>query len=169
MSNQPSTARTGVMWYIKVFSMVIWAIFSALVVAVGAVYGLTFWVNTLVDSRVQSDEIIKKIANRIRPYVIFDEKDTILADMGAMNYLHSIHVEVVLENPDAIPSYKITVTPNQFLSNVPILQVLEGHFYEVKTGRGPGYEFVYTIDVTGISAGDNVERTHARFRLEILI
>jgi len=181
MNEQPLKTR-GFIPYTKQLSAITWGVFTVVAVGVAAVYGLTVWVNTLVDSRVQSDEVLKKIANKIRPSVIFDEKGTILADMGGMSYLESVpHVERIVNDAANTVGYKITVSLKQFLSNTPILQVMESYGYTLNTTPGPGYQVIYEVSIgfqmitekdgnTSIAHGVTSEdSTHLRFRLEILI
>lgn len=53
---------------------------------IGAIYGLNSYIETKIDKITNDEQFINKISSRIRPYIIFDSKETILLDVGGYNF-----------------------------------------------------------------------------------
>jgi hypothetical protein len=58
--------------------------------------GFHFYVDSRVTSKLNNDEFIKKIAEKLRPAVIFDQNETILSNMGALAHIENITVKGVV-------------------------------------------------------------------------
>ena len=57
-----------------------------------AIYGLRSCVETLVDNRLKDREFIEKMAKSIRPSMIFNSKESIIADLGDSEHIESIKI-----------------------------------------------------------------------------
>ncbi len=77
----------------------IFAVGLTVAAIVGVIFGVKAYVERLVDKRLDSPETIDRLSKLIRPTVIFDNKGTILADLGAMEYIESIGVSGNEEQP----------------------------------------------------------------------
>ena len=80
--------------------------------AVAAAYGVIRFIDSRIEKKIGDESVIKKIASRVRPAVIFDENDSILVDQGGMEFLESIHV--THDENDRTPS-EIAVVPKKHL------------------------------------------------------
>lgn len=139
---------------------------AGILIAFFAIVGIIDW---RVKSVVESEEYIGRIARNVRPYVIFDEKGSILVEGGAMQYLVAaerkpMEVKVLEERGGKFQKLQITVRPNEYLANPPLVQALSSHEGLMLPNRGQGYEWIYDFDVAGYIGGDN----QVRFRLEIM-
>lgn len=136
----------------KTFFMYVCAVLTAL----SLIFGLGIIVYNLVDNRIKqavnNEKFIRKVAANIRPYVIFDVDESILADGGAMQYLEQICVEIKGETwenakPEEKHVYnlKIIVIPKSYLAHSPLIEPLSGLrdivIYDGE--RGTGYQWTY--------------------------
>ena len=140
------------------------SIISAVVVILGAVYGIPAFIDARINKIVQGDDYVRRIAKEVRPSVIFDSHGSILANQGAMEYLDNI--EVITNKPSglllAFPE-KIIVKPKQFLAQAPLLTLIDsGPAVVDRVERGEKFDWVYTFDDT-----EGMGRGYYRFRLEV--
>lgn len=140
---------------------------AGIVVTVFAVIGglllLTKYIDYEIDIKVNDSAYIKKVSSTIRPSVIFDQKGSILADMGAMDYIDDIKInkrgELLLE---------IKVSPRKFLAMPPVLECLDGS-YAVDTKRGNKFDWIYELKGVQHPVTDkSAIISNERFRLEVL-
>ena len=144
------------------------------IVGVLVALGTAFYVGVeFIDWRVRSvvaeNEFIERVAREVRPYVIFDQRGSILSDGGAMAHLvrieeHPIEVVLAEEDSGGFHDLVIHVRPELNLATAPILEVLSTHDGVVRPERGIGYEWIYYFHIGGYTGGDG----DAVFRLEIL-
>jgi len=72
-----------------------------------------------IDQKINNPEFIKKVAGEVRlPFAIFDEKNRILYDNGALEYIDDINVEI--DKDENIK--QITIKPKKFMSIAPLLE-----------------------------------------------
>ena len=71
---------------------VFFAVVSAVIVLVAAYHGLNYYIDVRIDSKINNADFLKKLGRSIRPSLIFDEKGSILADMGAVPFVTNIFV-----------------------------------------------------------------------------
>jgi len=86
---------------------------------IAGLYGLEKYIDSCIDQAINNDRFIKKVASHIRPFIIFDAKGTIHADMGAMQYLERIEVDT-----EYSLGFKIIITPKHHLIYEPVLEKL---------------------------------------------
>ena len=140
----------------------------AILTAAGLIFGLAVAVPRFVDSRVESkihdEQFIRQVASQVRPFVIFDDKGSILVDGGACESLE--HIDVSTGKPEGTTSVKIVVTPKYHLPYAPLVEKLgAGRFiHSPETKRGPGHQWIYDFEVVHWED----DPVPLRFRLEIL-
>lgn len=137
---------------------------AGLTVLAMAFLGIPRFIDDRIDKRVHSPEFIRKVAARISPAsVIFDHNGTILFDEGAMKCcIDSIDVFVTRKGK-GLYAEKIVVHCKEVLLFPPILQPLDPDTYIIAEERGPPYDWIYNLELTG-SSSPNVTK---RFRLDV--
>ena len=142
------------------------------VVALAGVVGAYYLLDQRTDEKIQkaleSDSVIRKIAAQVRPAVIFDQKGSILADLGGMQHLESISVPVPINarfDPNVGPTTQtVIVTPKYHLAHEPLLESVDDATWIFSWSRGKGHEWVCSI----VSDSAQPGQTDFRFRLEII-
>ena len=133
-------------------------------VLIGAIYGLNSYIETKIDKITNDEQFINKISSRIRPYIIFDSKETILLDMGGLQFLEKIKV---VPGDDNTKPPKIIVTPKKYMDHAPLLTCLKLVHMVLSVERGKNLDWEYTL-------GNFIETKPPRvlpveqFRLEII-
>lgn len=132
--------------------------------AIGLIIAIVLGINELIDRRIENEQFIRKVAAHIRPYVIFDVNESILADGGAMQALEQIKVEIGTE--DGTLPVKIVVTPKYHLAHPPLIEKLgAGRFIHTPNPkRGVGHQWIYEFEVVHWEE----DETPVCFRLEII-
>jgi len=139
----------------------------ALIVSVATLFGLYHGLNQYVDSRIQakisSPSFLRELARSVRPSVVFDENESIIADIGAMTYLESI--EITNDDKEIL---KIVVKPKEYLGIEPVLEPLD-EAYAIKAERGSGYDWIFQLNSMNVVVYDGPkEKRPERFRLELI-
>jgi hypothetical protein len=114
---------------------------SAIVVFVGAWYGLNAHVLNLIENKINDPSFIQKVSREVRPSSIFDHNASVLADSGGMRYINEI--TVALDDKTKEPN-RITLSPNRFLGTAPIVECLNSSF-DMKATRGKKYDWTYEL------------------------
>ena len=133
-------------------------------VLIGAIYGLNSYIETKIDKITNDEQFINKISSRIRPYIIFDSKETILLDTGGLQFLEKIKV---VPGDDNTKPPKIIVTPKKYMDHAPLLTCLKLVHMVLSVERGKNLDWEYTL-------GNFIETKPPRvlpveqFRLEII-
>ncbi len=132
---------------------------------VGAIYGVLAFIDSRIENFVRQEQFIKKIASHVRPYVIFDAKESILADGGAMQYIENI--DTVFNGDKELT--EIIVTPKVHLPIAPTLESL-GEVFAITSKRGKKFQWIYemgSIDCLLLESSAE-HRGINRFRIEII-
>jgi len=127
--------------------------------------GILEFVDYLVERKVKSDEFIQAVAANVRPFLVFDETEAILADKGAWQYIDKIEVTPgnAGEEPDAI-----TVFPKIVLNVAPILESLDADFV-INERRDGNMNWTYELgSIDRLLLESSATLTRWRFRLEII-
>jgi hypothetical protein len=147
---------------------VLTAIF-ALIVSAATIFGLYHGLNQYIDARIyakmSNPSFLKELSRSIRPSVVFDEKQSIVADIGAMTYLEKI----VIKKGDN-DTLKIFVTPKEYIGIEPVLEALDSA-YAIQAERGSGYDWIFQLNSMNLvrQEGPNPDETRPqRFRLELI-
>ena len=137
-------------------------VLAALLGTVAGVYAFTAFIDWRIDKRVADAEFLRKLANSVRPGVIFDENSSILVDQGGMKLIDALSVEV--DPKDRLPS-KITLVPKEHLAHAPLIQTLEVEAIDFTVTRGKGLSWIFELDY--LMSNDQFDGRR-RFRIEIL-
>jgi hypothetical protein len=136
---------------------------ASIVALIGAFYGLTSYVETLVDKRLKDREVIEKLAKVIRPSVIFNSNEAILADLGASEYIESIKIVRYFDKENKIP-VSIEVKCKKFLPLAPLLTSIDQYTFAESAERGAGFMWIFKLEPLGYTEN----APPFRFRLEVL-
>lgn len=133
---------------------------------------LTTWIGfeshltQIVDKRINDPEYIKKVADQVRPYLIFDGNGIIVTDGGALQYLDSIVVlEKEIFSGDSYYPRKMSIKPKTFLANDPIIQCIVNELFDIKISRTAPIGWIVQMS---FSMGPIGDPQNLRFRLEIV-
>ncbi len=140
---------------LKVLEVVGWLI--SLVVGI---YGFVKFIDYRVGKVIRDPSFVKELSGSLRPYAIFDEKETILVDRGAMDFIETI--EVMLKAGSKLPE-KIIVHPKVHLDQAPILIPLGPDMSSIKESRGKKFDWIYEIEYISYS-----EREQRKFSIEVI-
>lgn len=93
----------------------------------GGAYGLKKYIDSCIGNVINDDQFVKKVANHIRPFIIFDAKSpiaTIYKNKGGMEYLER-KPEIRADIKQRHSWFKIVITPKQHLASEPFLEQLK--------------------------------------------
>lgn len=143
---------------------------GVIIVIVSGIYTLGQYVDNRIKHTVNDEQFIKKVASHVRPYVIFDENETIHVDGGAMQYLEKIEVEQVVRKAEeqSLPGFNIIITPKSHLAYAPLLETITPTMFYVTHKRGSHHQWIYELTAGWTVEGPDGEKEPSRFRLEIL-
>jgi hypothetical protein len=103
-------------------------------VCVAAFYGVLTFVDGRIEKQINDADFLKKLARKVRPSLVFDERGSIIADMGAVPLIKNITVSKGPED-----SFTIVVSPIDFLAVEPVLEPLDD-LYVVLSERGQKFD-----------------------------
>ena len=126
---------------------------------IGGIYGFTKYIDSRITKKLGDSEFVRGIAQLLRPYAIFNEKNAIIVDRGAMSFIENIKIS---KNKNNLPD-KIILKLKSHQATAPILISLDNDMCTIKEERGEKFEWVYNIQYEGWNPKD--ER---RFNVEIV-
>jgi len=126
----------------------------------GIIYGLDQYIQHKIHEITGSDDYLRRVAAHVRPFVIFDQDGSFLADSGAMTYINSISADLKLEGG----LQRVVVSPNCLLTYPPLLEPIDNTQWSVTPTRGKGYDWIYLMSCSSFAGGTK----DFRFRLEII-
>jgi len=127
-------------------------------------FAIQQYIGYLVDKKVHEENFIDNIASRVRPFVIFDQNGSILAEKGARKFIDKIEVE--RNKKDGVPiSVKVAFT--KAFGVVPVLECLDDIFV-ITYRRGTMYEIIYGLGRVNFLTFHGATISNWRFRLEIV-
>jgi len=142
-------------------------IVGALIGAASMYFSLINRINIVVEQKLNDEQYMSKVLSNLRPYVIFDQNESILIDGGAMAYIDSIKVNGEMQNLSVgevkVPK-EIIISPKKFLAPEPSLQSYDDS-YEIHSKRGHKFDIIYELRGTGYVMN---ESTQYRFRIDII-
>jgi hypothetical protein len=142
---------------------VVYAVVGAIVFLVAAYHGLNSYLDSRIDSKINNADFLKKLARSVRPPLVFDEKGSIVADMGAVPFVNNISVS---KGPK--DSFKIVVSPVEYLGVEPVLEALDDN-YTIRAERGQKFDWVFHLSgIQTLVLESSPKRDRQRFRLEII-
>lgn len=124
------------------------------------IYGFVKFIDYRVGKVIRDPTFVKELSGALRPYAIFDEKEAILVDRGAMAFIETIEVRMNVK--DALPE-KIIVHPKVHLDQCPILIPLDTDSSAIKEFRGKKFDWIYEIEYIGYS-----DREQRKFSIEVI-
>lgn len=145
----------------KVTASEIMKALAGIVVTLAVLYGVYSYVDWRIEKKINNSEFIRKISSNVRPSVVFDSRESIEIDLGAMQFIKKIEV---LPSKDPRFPKKIVVSPKVYLAHAPFLTTLDGTEFTISTERGQKFDWVYHLNVNKHLS--NIKKT--RFRLEIV-
>jgi hypothetical protein len=142
---------------------VVYAVVGAIVFLFAAYHGLNSYLDSRIDSKINNADFLKKLARSGRPSLVFDEKGSIVADMGAVAFVNNISVT---KGPK--DSFKIVVSPVEYLGVEPVLEAVDGN-YAIRAERGQKFDWVFHLSgIQTLVTESSPKRDRQRFRLEII-
>ena len=116
---------------------------------------------SLAQPNPQSDSGKTKV--ELRPFMIFDQKETILDNNGALDYIEDIKVNTKdISGYDIIQS--IVIYPKMHLDQIPFLEPQRDASYAIASEeRGKKFEIIYNLKEVGFVRTE----LNPKFRLEI--
>ena len=145
----------------KNYTARVWQIITAISILVAIVAGYNALESRLdkkIEEKINDPQFIETLSANLRPYLIFDNKEIIFFDRGALKYIEEIKVVHLHNIPDTI-----IVTPKNFLPTAPLIEPLGPTGFEITAERGKNLTWVYKLEWQSTSAG-----LTEKFRLEIL-
>ncbi len=109
---------------------IVYAVFGVIVFLFTAYHGLNSYLDYRIETRISNPAFLKKLAMTVRPSLIFDEKESIIADMGAAALIDNITV-----SKDKKGNFEIVITPLEYLGAEPALEALDFN-YSITAERG---------------------------------
>lgn len=141
------------LWWISPANLII-----GFIAGIIAVFGF-------IDSRVakikEDPNFMQEVAKQVKPYIIFNEKGSILFDNGASKYIDVLEINVD-EDRDVFKDFTIYVNFNKHFSYPPYLESLNGNEFVIKENRGKKHDWIYKLNQSS-SIGQEY-----RFRLELI-
>lgn len=159
-----SELKRDKIFYLKTGIGLVFGAIAVLAMVFGAYHGLNWYIDYRIDNKISHPEFRSSVARSIRPSVIFNENNSILADMGAMAFIDNINVD---KHDRGLIT--ITVTPKKFIAVPPVLECLDALVEIAEIKRGTKYDLVYElkeVDFLVMSSPGNIK--NVRFRLELL-
>jgi hypothetical protein len=142
---------------------VVYALVGAIVFLVAAYHGLNSYLEARIESKINNADFLKKLARSVRPSIVFDERGSIVADMGAVPFVNNISVSKTPKD-----GFKIVVSPVDYLGVEPVLEALDGN-YTIRVERGQKFDWVFHLSgIQTLVLESSPKRDSQRFRLEII-
>lgn len=136
--------------------------FLGVAALIAAIYGFGVYVDSRVERLVHDEAFLKRLSVSVRPSCIFDQKGSIVVEMGAMDYIDSIDVTA---DPNGDFPSTITVHPKHYMAHAPLLSTVDPFVMTVSAERGAKFDWVYTVSY--VHVGEHPAVT-IRYRLEVL-
>ena len=140
---------------------VIFGVMSAAILLFGGYHGLNSYLDRRIEARISNPAYLQKLARSVRPSLLFDDKGSIVADMGAGTLVKNISIS---KNDKG--GLDIIITPLEYIGIEPVLEALD-HGYNIEGERGEMFDWRFHL-----SGSSNYkfgpEATRNRFRLELI-
>lgn len=126
------------------------------------------WIRKSIDENVSaklSDEkVIRQIAERVKPSIIFDANESIISDMGGRQFVKDIRVT---ERTDSKLPKRIVIDCTRHFASAPVMTALHDSVaIFTKPGRLDSWEFEISWIVSGIEHEDDDAKR--LYRLEFI-
>lgn len=126
-------------------------------------HGFNGYMDYRIDNRIKNPDFLREIARRIRPSLVLNDKGSIIADMGAVQYINDIKV---LKGEKG--KIQIIIIPNEYFGIEPVLEALDAE-YAIHAERGSKFSWIFKLyAIQQIVAESSPQRDIERFRLELI-
>lgn len=125
---------------------------------IGSIYGFAKFIDSRISKKLGDTEFVKGIAQLLRPYAIFNEKEEVIVDRGAMSFIEDMEITMNGELPK-----EIVLKLKEHKATAPVLLSLDNDMCTIKERRGKKFDWIYSIEYHGWNKKD--ER---RFNVEIV-
>lgn len=126
-------------------------------------HGFNSYIDWRIDNRIKNSDFLHQLARHVRPSLVFDDNGSIIADMGAIQYISDIKVSKGDKN-----SVLIIISPNEYLGVEPVLEALDAE-YSIHAKRGQKFDWIFNLyPIQQLVMELSPERDNERFRLEII-
>jgi hypothetical protein len=144
---------------------------AALIMGVGLLFlrGRKYIEDRISDA-LKKEEVLKQMSLLVKPDMVFDQTEAVLADRGASGFIRErgIHVKMggLFGKPDTrqVP-IEILIEFSKHLAVPPLLTALNADVVNITTKKGKGFDWLYTLDYS--MGGDYDETYTHKYRLEI--
>lgn len=144
----------------------VWEIIIAIGIIVGILAVGWSFENRIVKrilTELRDPDVLREIAELIRPSLIFDHNGSILTDSGAGQFIKKIEVEMTKGEPS-----KIIISPTEHLNTPPILECLNYNFDITPTRTGKSDWLFELSSPSYMVTEGSPERKEWLFRLEVV-
>lgn len=148
-----------------------WTIIGALVAIVALLFTITSYLISSLDKKMEekiSDpNFIKQLAKEIRlPFLIFDENNVVLSDVGGYELLESFEI---IKNEKGDIS-EIRITPKSYLATAPILEIIGTNMNFLEPKRIENISWLFEVDTGygGFLVTESYKDPIRKFRLTII-
>jgi hypothetical protein len=157
-------------------SEVDWSAVLPIVSAVALILSVGLWflkARKYIDDRIvdalKKEDVLKQVALLVKPDMVFDQMESILADRGAAAFIRERGIHVKMGNPFRVGNkfvpVEIEIEFTKHLSTAPLLTALNADVATITTKRGKNFDWIYMFDYS-MSGDYDANYTH-KYRLEI--
>ncbi len=142
----------------------------AVVAFVATILGLRRLLDGHIAKALERREVVDRLALLVKPDMVFDQTEAVLADRGASSFIRErgIHVKMggLFGKPDTrqVP-VEILIEFSKHLAVPPLLTALNADVVTITTKRGKNFDWLYILDYS--MGGDYDESYTHKYRLEI--
>ena len=155
-----------------------YAVIAAAVLLFASYHGFNSYIDSRISAKTADPDFLKALAKKVRPSLIFNEKGSITADMGASSLIEQITVSsetIMVPSKHGGPGaprleYKIIIPPREYLGVEPTLEALD-FGYSIAVERGEKFNWVYRLyRISYLICAESPPKPdiYERFRLEII-
>ena len=141
----------------------IYALVGTVIFLFVSYHGLNNYIDRRIDNKINNSDFLHELARHVRPSLVFNDNGSIIADMGAVQYIIDIKVSKGDKN-----SILIIISPNEYLGVEPILESLDAE-YSIHAKRGPKFDWIFNLyAIQQLVMESSPDRDNERFRLELI-
>jgi hypothetical protein len=142
-------------------------IFGVIFAVLGVIFGVKNWQESYIDKAVEKKladpVLLRKIAAESRPAVIFDDKESVIADLGAGQFIKDQKIQFK-KDKNGWPQ-QITIDFTRHLANAPIISGMTDSI-AVNAKRAKGFSWEFEINYIIFTGEEKTERS--LYRLELV-
>jgi len=141
-------------------------IFTVIGIIVTITLLITGRIDKKIEDKIKDPIFIRKLADEVKlPFLIFDEKNTIIADYGAYEYLEKI--TVIKNSNNELEA--IRITPKHFMNTAPIIENINGDLNLSEPKRTDQIDWLILINPgSALLASESHVEPIKKFKLTIL-